>query len=386
MDQLFSDLGLTVVCAASLACAAVILRQPLLVSYIAAGIIFGPFGLGVLKNTAFIDSVSRLGITLLLFLAGLSLPPKKLLSLFRESLVLTLFSGLLIFGAVWLAALLLGFPSRDGLLIAAALTFSSTILVVKLIPALTLHQKYMGALCIAILIAQDLMAVSVLVFLKGIKAGAAAGGLIPFIAGGALFIPLLLLIEQAVLRPLIARMEFYHEVLYLIALGWCLGVALVAEKLGFSLEIGAFLAGIAFARNPVADFFSEGLKVFRDFFLMLFFFVMGTKIDLRIIREIIVGALIISALLVLIKTTVYAWILRLMGKERKFAMEVGVRMNSASEFALIISLFAGHIHAVSGKAVQLIQITTVITMMVSSYLTVAFFPTPLGRVGGLKQD
>lgn len=386
MDHFFFDLGITVVCAGVLACVAVLLKQPILIAYIAAGVVFGPFGLGVLKNTAFVDSVSRLGVTLLLFLAGLSLPPKKLVSLFRESLLLTVLSGLLIWAAVFAFAWFSGYPLRESLFIGVALMFSSTIMVVKLMPTIRLHQKYMGALCVAILIAQDLIALAVLIFLKGAQAGSVTGGLLPFIAGGVLFIALLLIVEQAVLRPLISKMEYYHEVLFLIALAWCLGVAMVAEKLGFSLEIGAFMAGIAFARNPIAEFFSEGLKVFRDFFLVLFFFVMGTKINVKMVQGMIWSALLLSVIHVLAKTFIYAWTLRMMGKEKKFAMEVGVRMNQASEFALIISLVAGQVHFVSEKAIQLIQASAVLSMAISSYLTIFIYPTPLGKVGTLKQD
>src|SRR3989339_1136541 len=226
--------------------------------------------------------------------------------------------------------------------------FSSTIMVVKLMPTIRLHQKYMGSLCIAILIAQDLIALGVLMYLKGTQV-TASGNLLVFISTGVLLITLILIVEQAILRPLIIRMEYYHEVLFLVALGWCLGIALLAEKLGFSLEIGAFLAGIAFARNPIAEFFSEGLKVFRDFFLVLFFFVMGTKINVRMVQGMIWVALLLSAVLIMVKTFVYAWILRWMGKEKKFAMEVGIRMNQASEFALIISFFAMQIGTISLK-------------------------------------
>jgi Kef-type K+ transport system membrane component KefB len=244
----------------------------------------------------------------------------------------------------------------------------------------------MGSLCIAILIAQDLIAVVLLMFIHARRPEYSwiRIGLMPVL--GAALILAVLAFEQFVLRRIMRQIEFYHELLYLLSLAYCFGVAMLAEYLGFSREIGAFLAGVALARNPISFFLSEGLKFFRDFFLVLFFFVLGAKINLLEAKSILLPALLLGVGLVGIKTFVFRRLFAAHGEAGEFSREMSVRLNQASEFSFILAVMALELKVIGERMSQLIQMITIVTMILSSYLTVTFFPTPLGVKKQLKRD
>jgi Kef-type K+ transport system membrane component KefB len=182
------------------------------------------------------------------------------------------------------------------------------------------------------------------------------------------------------------RIEHYHEALYLVALAWALAWALLARWIGFSDEVGAFVAGVALARSPISAFLSEGLKFFRDYFLVLFFFALGAQMDLLLLQKVLVPAAVLTVLIVLVKPSVYALLLRWSGERLTFGREIGVRMSQSSEFSLIVAVAAAEAGLIGDRTSQLIQLTTILTMVVSSYATVLLYPTPLGLKKGLKQD
>jgi len=165
------------------------------------------------------------------------------------------------------------------------------------------------------------------------------------------------------------------------ALGWGLGLALAAHLIGFSPEAAAFIAGVALAREPLALFLSEGLKQFRDFFLVFFFFVLGAQFNFGQAGGIIIPALILSLAVMGIKNISYQLLFRLVGETKAFSQEAGIRLSQSSEFALIIAAALYGLGHIDMQAWQLIQIVTVITMIASSYLVVFRYPTPLGAEG-----
>jgi Kef-type K+ transport system membrane component KefB len=385
METIFFDIAVITVAAGAMAYLSLLARQPIIIGYILAGVALGPWGMSVVKHVEFIDEISHVGVTLLLFLAGLVLHPRRLIVLFRQTVAVTLVSALVFAVITAAVALAWGFGRREALLVGVSLMFSSTILVIKLMPTLTLHQQRMGSMCIAILVAQDLIAVMVLFLVSGPESHLPLDGVLAPVAGGA-FIALAFVLERYVLRPMMHRIEHYHEALFLVALAWALAMALVARWVGFSDEVGAFVAGVALARSPIAAFLSEGLKFFRDYFLVLFFFALGAQMDLLLLQRMLVPAALLAFCIVIIKPTVYTLLLRWSGEKLPFGREVGIRMSQSSEFSLIVALTAVEGGMIGERTSQLIQLTTILTMIVSSYATVLLFPTPLGLKRGLKQD
>ncbi len=173
-------------------------------------------------------------------------------------------------------------------------------------------------------------------------------------------------------------------------IAWCpglvFGVAVIAEHIGLSFEIGAFIAGVALARSPLSFFLSERLKPFRDFFLVFFFFALGTRLDITAARTLLLPALLITLLMMATKYATYRMLFRMVGETPPFAHETGMRLAQASEFSLIIALAAHTNGWLSDSAFLMVQLATIFSMIISSCIVVTRFPSPLAVKPKLKQD
>ena len=395
MDKLLITISAVVVGSSLLAWLACQCRQPVILGYFLCGLALGPVGMQGLSSVglpnvapavAALDEISRLGVMLLLFLAGLVLHMDRLRIFFRTAIVVTLAKCLLMWGAMFAFLMAWRFDLRNSFIASVALMFSSTILVVKLLPTTTLHQKRMGSICIAVLIAEDLLAVIALMFM-GSSPHAGMRELLVYLP-----LRLILLVagafacEQFVLRWMMRRAELYNEVLVMLCLGWCVGIALLAQKLKVPYEIGAFVAGVSIARGKIGLLFSEQLKPLRDFFLMFFFFVLGAGFDLVQLRSIWLPAVLATGVIVGLRPYLLAWLFQRMGEAPDFAYEIGFRMGQASEFALIIAVVATQGNHLSPQMASLVKLATVLSMLVSSYLVVLRYPTPIGVQASLQRD
>ncbi|MGE5279479.1 MAG: cation:proton antiporter [Deltaproteobacteria bacterium] len=387
MDRFVFELSVLFVGAAVLSYAAVLLRQPIIVAYVACGVLLGPWGAGWIRQVDFIDAVSRLGITLLLFLAGLCLHPQKLVRVFRKAFPVAAGNCLFSFVLAFTFARLFGFGRLECLVIGLAMMFSSTILVVKLLPTTRLHHGHMGAVCIGVLILEDLLAVVVLAFLRclGVPGGAAWNfGIVLFKLAG--FLVALFLFEQYVLRRAMQRAERLHEILFVLGLAWCFGVAGISNRMGLFYETGAFFAGVVLARHPVSLFISERLKPLRDFFLVLFFVALGAQMNLRVMREIWFACALLAALICVVKPWFLKHLFLYAKEEAAFSKEAGLRLGQLSEFSLLIALLALQLGRISSLASQFIQLVTLLTFVFSSYRVVFRYPTPIGPSEKLNRD
>lgn len=387
MEHMINDLSVILVAAAVLSCLAIFFRQPLIIAYILGGILVGPPVFGFVKNVELIQNISHLGVTLLLFLAGLCLHPQKLLRIFHEAFAATLAVSLMSFGLAFAFASFLRLTMMESVCAGLAMMFSSTILTVKLLPTTRLHHQRMGAVCIGILIIQDLMAVAALVFLRSLESpGSAVMTFMLQMVKLAALIGALFLVEQYILRRIMARVDRFHEVLFMLGLAWCFGVAALSHSLGLFDATGAFFAGVVMARHPIALFISEELKPLRDFFLVLFFFALGAELNLPLLKDVFVPAAILAAVFVAIKPFLFRIFLRRAGETEAFAAETGFRLGQLSEFSLLIALLAFDLGQISERASQFIQLTTILTILISSYLVVFRFQTPIGPSEELIKD
>ena len=379
MEHFVSDLSLLVVCSAILASIAVILKQPIIIAYIVSGILIGPYGLGLISNLEFIEVIAHLGIALLLFLAGLNLHPRKLFKLFNQSSWVALMNAVISFILAFVFSLMLGFGTVESLCVGLALMFSSTILVVKLLPTTTLHQERMGEFCIGILILQDLIAVGVLAFIQCLALPENAILSFAFLTFKlVLFIGLLVLIDLYLLQRVMHIVERLHEVLFILGVAWCFGIATFSSALGLFYETGAFFAGVVLARHPISLFIAERLKPLRDFFLVLFFFSLGARLDLSVLKAVIVPAFILAVLFMMIKPWVFTKSLVWEGEKPSFAQEIGIRLGQLSEFSLLVGFLALDLKLISDNASQLIHLVTIMTFIASSYIVVYRYQTPIG--------
>ena len=362
-------------------------RQPLLVAYIVLGAILGPFGLELVSDVALISEIGSIGIIFLLFLLGLDMQPQALWRVLREVTHITLISSALFAVTGYIVADLFGYSTTESLVIGTGMMFSSTIIGIKLLPTTALHHKHSGELMVGMLLMQDFLAIFVLLLI--ISGDITSQNLIPLgktlLALPALVVTSFLAVKFALL-PLLSRFDRIGEYVFLLATGWCLGIAEVAHYLGLSREIGAFLAGIALATSPIAQFIALNLKPLRDFFLILFFFSLGAGFDLSLLPAIILPALILAGLMLAIKPLIYHRLLRSHSETESLAWDIGFRLGQNSEFSLMIAYLAFSTGIIGTHSSHLIQAVAIITFLVSSYIVVFNFPNPIAPNDKLRRD
>ena len=369
--------------AALIATAALYLRQPLLVAYILVGMLFGPHGLGLVTEGDLLQDIAEFGILFLLFLLGLDMQPGKLVLTLRKTALVTLVSALLFAGLGYGIGLSFGFSRADSLIIGFAMIFSSTIIGIKLLPTTVLHQKHIGELMVGILLLQDFIAILLLVFLDSSATESDALRVL-------LALPALLLIAwlmtRYVLIFLIGRFDHFKEYIFLLAVGWCLGLSELGVLMGLSAEIGAFVAGVSLATSPIALYIADSLKPLRDFFLILFFFSLGAQFNVAVLGGILLPAIVLAAVALSVKPVMFRFLLLRLSERERLAWEAGLRLGQISEFSLLVAFVAGRSGMLSEAASMTIQAAAIITFLVSSYIVVMFCPTPIATNPQLRRD
>jgi Kef-type K+ transport system membrane component KefB len=379
LESIIFELSVIVVSAAVLGTLFLYARQPILIAYIAIGILVGPSGLALVRRTDHIEQIAHFGVILLLFLIGLNLQPGKLVGLFKKTFVLTLGTSLIFGGTSALFASRLGFSLTGALVFGAAMMFSSTVVGLKLIPTTTLHQQRTGEVMTSILLLQDMLAILVILFLTGEKTDYMA---LTFASLAGKF-ALLCLFSFAGVRfimiPLMTRFDVVQEYTFLATLAWCLLWAGTAHALGLSYEIGAFVAGLSIASCKAAIVIAEHLKPLREFFLILFFFAVGARLNFHLDFRLLLAALLFGGLLVPFKAAIFHLAFRRTGESSSLRRELSVRLAQSSEFSLLVALSAISVGAISNDEAMVIQIATIMTFVLSTYWVVLTYPTPISH-------
>lgn len=362
-------------------------RQSLLVAYILLGVVIGPWGLRLVTDAHLIERTGEIGIIFLLFLLGLHLQPKNLWHMLRKTTWITLVSSIIFLLVSFGLARLFGFTAYQSLIIGIALMFSSTIIGLKLLPTTVLHHHRTGEVVISILLLQDLLAIFVLLMLHAMQIGGLDTAKFAMIT---LSLPALLVVtflfEHYVLEKMFAKFDRVREYIFLLAIAWCLGISVLAKLLGLSYEIGAFIAGVSIAEGPIALYIAESLKPVRDFFLVMFFFSVGAGFDWHYLNMVLLPAAILAFILLVLKPITFWGLLRQVHEDEQMGWEVGWRLGQASEFSLLIAYMAQTSNLIAPNVSYLIQATTILTFIVSSYLIVMRYPTPLALSEELRRD
>lgn len=373
--------------AAVLATLALATRQPIIIAYIVLGALLGPYGLQLINDVNLIAEVSKIGIVFLLFLLGLDMQPQSLLHILRKATLVAIVSCAIFALAGFTVAISFGFSAMESAIIGAAMMFSSTIIGIKLLPTTVLHHKPVGEMMIGLLLLQDLLAITVLIVLLSGESGA-----LDYYALGkaALATPALVAVAYAfvrfVLLPIIQRFDRIHEFIFLIALGWCLGMAELAKLVGLSHEIGAFVGGVSLATSPIALYIADQLRPLRDFFLILFFFSLGAGFNLGMLAEVALPALVLGALMLGLKPLVFRILLGQLSEKKALSWDVGLRLGQNSEFSLLIAQVAIAASLIGSEASHLIQATAIYTFVVSSYIVIFNVPNPIAVSDRLRRD
>ena len=376
-DNIILQLSLIIVGAAALGTLFLYAKQPIIIAYITLGIAVGPSGFAIIDKTEYIGQISQLGIVLLLFLIGLNLQPAKLIGLFRETSLLTLGTSM-VFGTIsTLFASMLGFGLHSAIIFGVAMMFSSTVIGLKLIPTTTLHHKRTGELMTSVLLLQDMLAIIVILFIAGDQGGQI---LLPFTLLVAKF-GLLCLISFAgvkyIMIPLLTKFDIVQEYTFVATLGWCLLWAEISHTFGLSYEIGAFIAGLSIASCQIALTIAEHLKPLREFFLILFFFAVGSNLNFGLEPKLLFSAIIFGIILVPLKDLTFKFAFKKSGESIKMSRELALRLSQSSEFSLLVALTAMSIGSMSADEAMVIQLATITTFIVSTYWVVMRYPTPI---------
>jgi Kef-type K+ transport system membrane component KefB len=366
-------------------------RQALPVAYIALGLLLGPvlgtWGAGITIDPAVIRGMADVGIIFLLFLLGLNLEPQELRRLLREVTVVTLVTCGVFWGLGFGIGMSFGFSLLESTVIGAAMMFSSTIIGLKLLPTSALHHQRMGEIIVSILLLQDVIAIVALLLIQGY-----GGAENPWqqmavsVVGAPALVVFAFAFSRYVITKLFHRFDQIQEYIFLLAIGWCLGLAELSEALGLSYEIGAFVAGVSLATNPVARFIAESLKPLRDFFLIIFFFALGAGFDVTVLPDVLWPAVALAAAALLVKPFVFDWMLELEHERADLSRQIGVRLGQISEFSLLVAIVALETGVISREASFAIQAATILTYIGSSYWIVLRYPTPVAVSDALRRD
>ena len=373
--------------AAALGTIALATRQPILLAYIVVGALCGPSGLGYVSDPVLVRGMAEIGIIFLLFLLGLDMQPRALWHLLRETAVVGFGSSLVFLGGGFAVARLAGCSLVEACVIGAACMFSSTIIGIKLLPTTVLHHKHIGELVVSLLLLQDLLAILVLLAMAAVSAqGASAMDLArPFIA-----LPIIIGLSLASVRwlllPLLARFDTFHEFIFLVAIGWCLTVAVAAAEVGLSWEMGGFVAGVSLASSPIAQYIAESLRPLRDFFLVLFFFSVGASFDLHLLSQVAIPAAALTIVMLLLKPVTLRLLLKGMGEDRATSWEVGWRLSQLSEFSLMIAYIGAASGLLGAYASHLLQLGAILTFALSSYAVLFRYPSPISPIPRLRRN
>jgi Kef-type K+ transport system membrane component KefB len=370
--DIFIELGLILLITTLVSLIIRLIKQPLVVGYIISGVLVGPYVLNILKSPDQIELFSKIGISVLLFIVGLSLSPTTIKYTGKASLVTGI--GQIVFTSIigFFIMVSLGFDNITAIYGATALTFSSTIIILKLLSDRGDLGKLYGKLSIGFLLVQDLVATLLLIAIPiiGSSSGTSnAGNIFWGLALKGVGISILIYtFSKYILSRLFDYLAKSQELLFLFSITWGLVMAGLFYKIGFSIEIGALIAGVSLSASTYSFEISSRMRSLRDFFIILFFVLLGSHVVLSSIGTIIVPAIILSIFVLVGNPLIVYILMNLLGYKRRTSFMSGLTVAQISEFSLILmslGLSMGHI---SQEASSLITLVGIITIAGSTYL------------------
>jgi len=365
----FSQIAILLVVAATFGIIAKRFRQPILIGYLFAGFVLALFG--VLDDTSLIVGLGKVGIALLLFLVGLEMNLKELPSIGKVALVTGLIQICFTFTTALLIALLIGFSIIPAAYIGIAMSFSSTIIIIKLLSEKNDLGSLYGKIAVGFLLVQDLVAILILVFLSGLSNGGNTVSSYILIAIKAIvLLGLVWFLSKKVLPKLFERhIAQSQELLFIVSIAWALGVAsLVAGPFGFTLEVGGFLAGLALSNLPEHLEIASRVRPLRDFFLTIFFLGLGASLVVTGVGGVILPALVFSTVVLVGNPIIMMSVLGFMRFKKRTSFLASVTVAQISEFSLIIVGVGATLGHLTDQVVALTVMVAAITMTASTYL------------------
>jgi Kef-type K+ transport system membrane component KefB len=374
MNSGIFELAFLIVLSAGLGILAKILRQPLIIAYLISGIIISYTGIINANNETF-RLFADLGIVFLLFLIGLEINYDSLRMIGKPAIILGLGQIIFTFVGGFFIAKFLGFNSIASSYISIALTFSSTIIIVKLLSEKRDISSFYGKLSVGFLLVQDLVAILILIFLTGIETGETnqniiIGKTILTILKGIIIFSLILYLGRKFVPYIFDKVARSQELLFLISLAWLFLMVAIVKKLGLSIEIAGFLAGLSLSNSSENFQISSKLKPLRDFFIMIFFIVLGSSFSLSKIQGIGLEMIIFSLFVLIGNPLIVLILMGILGYKKRTSFLTGLTVAQISEFSLILALMGQRLGHLNESEVGLITGVGIITITLSKYLSV----------------
>jgi len=371
--EFVGDLGYLLLVCSAVGALAYILRQPMVLGFLVAGILIGPFGpFGLIKDTAMLNNFSDIAIVLLLFGVGLTFPLGQLRAIGRIGTGIAVIEVLVMLTLGFAVGSALGWSLYDAMFLAAALSISSTAIIVKVLEDMGKIESSSAILMIGILVIEDLVAILIISAMhSGVVSGSFAFtdilvtmGEIGLFVGGTIGAGVLVMPR---IFALIAKLERY-EITIMFALGTAFGLAFLSYELGFSAATGAFLAGVIIAGSKFSEQISVMISPTREIFTAIFFVTIGALMDLSLISSYWVPVAIITLVTVFGKIGgVYAGV-RLFGFEKQFAIGIGLSMAQLGEFSFIVLKTGQDLGVISNMLFPIIGMAVALTTFIGPML------------------
>ena len=372
MGSFYTDLTIVISLAAFTTIVFRLLKQPPILAYILTGIILGPLTLIHINDAEAMRSLAEIGITLLLFMLGLELRFSELKSVGKISIITGI--GQIVFTTVigFLIATFLGFSQITSLYIAIALTFSSTIIIVKLLSDKRDLNSLYGKISVGFLLVQDFVAIIALIFLSGFSTGnnVSYNDFLIIILKAVVLFGWVILLSKKLLPYLINKIAHSSETLFLFSLAWAFGIAAVVSSpaIGFSIEIGGFLAGLALANSYESYQIITKIRPLRDFFITIFFVTLGMGLLISDFSTILIPGIILSLFVLIGNPLIVMILMGLLGYKKRTGFLAGLTVAQISEFSLIVMFMGNRIGHVSDQHVALITFVGAVTFVISTYM------------------
>lgn len=369
IENIFIELAIVLAFATILALIFEKLKQPVLLAYIITGIVLGTSFLNILAYNELLAIFSELGIAFLLFLVGINLDPKILQDVGKTSIItgigqiaFTSFVGFVI-------ASFLGFNYIESIYIGIALTFSSTIIIVKLLSDKGEINSLYGKISLGFLLVQDFIAIIALIFITSLSVSVdTTSQLLNFAIGILLFVGIIIIASTFLTRKVFNILSKNQEILFLGSIAWCFIFISISIMVGISKEIGAFLAGILIAQLPYSKEISNKLKYLRDFFIVLFFVVLGSNLVFLSIDNILTYSIIFSIFILIGNPIIVFVLMVILGYKGRTSFLSSLTVAQISEFSLILVFLGAKVGHLSELVVPIITLTGLITISISTYL------------------
>ncbi|MBI2656273.1 cation:proton antiporter [Candidatus Woesearchaeota archaeon] len=368
VQSIFFELGIVIAIATLISAIVKFIKQPLIIGYIITGVIIGPVALDLAHSSDTLVAFSQLGVALLLFIVGLNLNFKTLKEVGFVSLAIAIGQVLFTFVIGYVISTLLGFSGTSSLYISTALTFSSTIIIVKLLSDKHDLDSLYGKIAVGILLVQDFIAVLILMLLSSELKSELIGGMIAFTLAKVVGIIIaLLLVSSYVLPRILNFVAKSQELLFLFGISWLFALSIALNKIGFSIEIGALFAGISLASSPFHFEIGSRLRPLRDFFIILFFISLGSQMIFKA-ANVIIAIAVFSAFVLVSKPLIVMFIMGMMGYKKRVGFSTGIATAQISEFSLILLFLGMNLGHLSQEIVSSVTVVGMITMAGSTYM------------------